>query len=96
MSADVPDLRGGSIKFWLPILLSMLWSGTTVVWFAAKYPDRTEHNDVVLRLNRLEIEMVRISTSAESSRASSERVEVKQQRFEDKLDAIGQQVRRGR
>lgn len=97
MSDDVPDLRTGSFKFWLPIVMSVLWSGASMVWFAAKYPDRTEHNDVLLRLSRVELELVKTSSNSESSRASIERVESKQQRFEDKLDeAIRQSVRRGR
>lgn len=93
MSDAVPNLRPNPILSWVGLLLAVISPFGSLIWFAAKYPDRTEHNDVVLRLNRLEIESVRSSANTESSRAATERLEVEVRRLNDQLTAIYQQGR---
>ncbi len=76
MSDEVPNLKAHGVLSWLPVLLAIASPIVSLTWLAAQYPSRAEHNELVLRMTRLEIEVARQGVNSESSRAATERTEV--------------------
>lgn len=93
MSDDVPNLKPHGILSWLPIVIAVVSPIVSVTAVVSQMPSRVEHNDVVMRLTRVEIEQARQSTASEAARAASERTEAKVERLSDQLS---QQVTRRR